>query len=85
MMDEMATSSSNNGNIELKQEMLSDTEEIDEESYEEQDEDQQTDKGLLESFSILEKTFMTGDELLLSREEIETAKRNGDPDLSFER
>lgn len=84
-MDEMATSSSNNGNIELKQEMLSDTEEIDEESYEEQDEDQQTDKGLLESFSILEKTFMTGDELLLSREEIELAKRNSDPDLSFER
>lgn len=85
MMNEMATSSSNNGNaIELKQEMLSD-EEIDEGSYEEQDEDQQTDKGLLESFSLLEKTFMTGDELLLSREEIEIAKRNSDPDLSFER
>jgi hypothetical protein len=87
MMNEMATSSSNNGNtIECKQEMLSD-EEIDEGSYEEpeQDEDQQTDKGLLESFSLLEKTFMTGDELLLSREEIEIAKRNSDPDLSFER
>jgi hypothetical protein len=87
MMNEMATSSSNNGNtIECKQEMLSD-EEIDEGSFEEpeQDEDQQTDKGLLESFSLLEKTFMTGDELLLSREEIEIAKRNSDPDLSFER
>lgn len=85
MMNEMATSSSNNGNaIEMKQELLSD-EEIDEGSYEEQDEDQQTDKGLLESFSLLEKTFMTGDELLLSREEIEIAKRNNDPDLSFER
>lgn len=84
LLNEMATSSSNNnGNvIELKQEMLSDDEEG---SYEEQDEDQQTDKGLLESFSLLEKTFMTGDELLLSREEIEIAKRNNDPDLYFER
>lgn len=70
----------------MKQEMLSDEErEIDEVSLEEQDEDQQTDKGLLESFSLLEKTFMTGDELLLSREEIEIAKRNSDPELFFER
>lgn len=68
----------------MKQEMLSD-EEIDEVSLGEQDEDQQTDKGLLESFSLLEKTFMTGDELLLSREEIEIAKRNNDPELFFER
>lgn len=68
----------------MKQEMLSD-EEIDEVSLGEQDEDQQTDKGLLESFSLLEKTFMTGDELLLSREEIEIAKRNSDPELFFER
>lgn len=70
--------------MEMKQEMLSD-EEIDEVSLGEQDEDQQTDKGLLESFSLLEKTFMTGDELLLSREEIEIAKRNSDPELFFER
>lgn len=85
-MNEMATSSSNNNGstIELKQEMMSD-EEIDTGSFEEQDEDQQTDKGLMESFSILEKTFMTGDELLLTREEIETAKRNNDPDIYFER
>jgi hypothetical protein len=83
----MATSSSNNNNngvIELKQEMLSD-EEVDDESLEEQTEDQQTDKGLLESFCLLEKTLMTGDELLLSREEVEIAKRNNDPELFFER
>ena len=83
-LNEMASSSQNhNGTIEMKQEMLSD-EEIDEVSLGEQDEDQQTDKGLLESFSLLEKTFMTGDELLLSREEIEIAKRNSDPVLFFE-
>jgi hypothetical protein len=85
LLSEMA-SSQNNDTIELKQEMLTD----EEEESEEQDDDQkytteQTDKGLLESFSLLEKTFITGDDLLLSREEIEHAKRTNDPDLYFER
>ena len=83
--------SSNNENIELKQEMLTDEEEeeVVSEEHEQDDENQysadQTDKGLLESFSLLEKTFITGDDLLLSREEIEHAKRKNDPDLFFER
>jgi hypothetical protein len=78
----MATS---NDNIEFKQEMMSDEEE--DEMVGDQDElsADQTDKGLLESFSLLEKTFITGDELLLSREEIELANRNNDPELYFER
>ncbi len=72
--------------IEFKQEMMSDEEEIDGGSYEEEIEHQQTDPGLLTSFSLLEKSFMTQEvKVLLSREEVETAKRNKDPDLSFER
>ncbi|KAG5671621.1 hypothetical protein PVAND_001814 [Polypedilum vanderplanki] len=87
LLNEMA--STNNENIELKQEMLTDEEESEEQEQDHDDDSQfiadQTDKGLLESFSLLEKTFITGDELLLSREEIEHAKRNNDPDLFFER
>lgn len=93
LLSEMA-SSSHNGTIEMKQEMLSD-----EESYDmngDIDDDQQytteqTNKGLMESFSLLEKSFMTSDdlntssELMLSREEVELAQRNHDPDLYFER
>lgn len=85
LLGEMTT---NNENIEMKQEMLSDKEDCIDEQDDDDDQQytsDQTDKGLLESFSLLEKTFMSGDELLLSREEIELAKRNSDPDLFFER
>jgi hypothetical protein len=90
LLNEMA-SSSNNGNIECKQEVLSDEEnsgsldDNDNDNDDQQYSADQTDKGLLESFSLLEKTFMSGDDLLLSREEVELAKRNNDPDLFFER
>lgn len=84
LLSEMA-SSQNNESIELKQEMLTDEEEIDEQDDDQKYSSEQTDKGLLESFSLLEKTFITGDDLLLSREEIEHAKRSNDPDLFFER
>lgn len=84
LLSEMA-SSHNNETIELKQEMLTDEEEVDEQDDDQKYTSEQTDKGLLESFSLLEKTFITGDELLLSREEIEHAKRTNDPDLYFER
>lgn len=84
---EMA-SSSHNGTIELKQEMLSDEESLHMQEINDDDQQfttEQTNKGLMESFSLLEKSFMTGDELMLSREEVELAQRNNDPDLFFER
>jgi hypothetical protein len=92
LLNEMA-SSSHNGTIELKQEMLSDEEILETREMSEinQHDDQQytneqTNKGLMESFSLLEKSFMTGDDdLMLSREEVELAQRNNDPDLFFER
>lgn len=86
LLSEMA-SSNNEQEIELKQEMLTDEEESEEQEPDDDNQfsNEQTNKGLLESFSLLEKTFITGDELLLSREEIEHAKRNNDPDLFFER
>lgn len=85
LLNEMALSPSNaNECIELKQEMLTD-EESEEQHGHDQFSAEQTEKGILESFSLLEKTFITGDELLLSREEIEHAKRNNDVDLYFER
>lgn len=91
LMSEMA-SSSHNGNIELKQEMLSDDEmpqempEITQHNEDQHFTNEQTNKGLMESFSLLEKTFMTADDdLMLSREEVELAQRNSDPDLFFER
>lgn len=46
---------------------------------------EQTNKGLMESFSLLEKSFMTVDEMMLSREEVEVAQRTNDPQLYFER
>lgn len=91
LLTEMA-SSSHNGTIELKQEMLSDDEmplempEISQHHDDQQFTNEQTNKGLMESFSLLEKTFMTGDDdLMLTREEVELAQRNSDPDLFFER
>jgi hypothetical protein len=88
LLTEMA-SSSNNGTIELKQEMLSDEEDLMQEIDDEQQfTTEQTNKGLMESFSLLEKSFLTGEEendMKLSREEVETAQRNNDPDLFFER
>jgi hypothetical protein len=90
LLNEMA-SSSHNGAIELKQEMMSDDETLELPEITHQQDDQQftneqTNKGLMESFSLLEKTFMTGDDdLMLTREEVELAQRNNDPDLFFER
>lgn len=90
LLSEMA-SSSHNGAIELKQEMMSDDEtlelpEINHQQDDQQFTNEQTNKGLMESFSLLEKTFMTGDDdLMLTREEVELAQRNNDPDLFFER
>lgn len=87
LLNEMA-SSSHNGTIELKQEMLSDEESLemhDDVDDEQQFTNEQTNKGLMESFSLLEKSFMTAEELMLSREEVELAQRNQDPDLFFER
>lgn len=88
LLMDMASSSHNT--IELKQEMLSDDETGSLELKLETDDDQQyeneqTNKGLMESFSLLEKSFMTVDELMLSREEVELAQRNNDPQLCFER
>lgn len=82
LFSEMA-SSSNNGIVELKQEMLSEEDSMDHD--EQQFSNDQTDEGLLQSFSLLEKSFMGSDDVLLSREEIESAYRNQDPDLFFER
>lgn len=90
LLNEMA-SSSHNGTIELKQEMLSDEENLEMPQINQQHDDQQitieqTNKGLMESFSLLEKSFMTSDDdLMLTREEVELAQRNNDPDLFFER
>lgn len=86
----MDMASSSHNTIELKQEMLSDDETGSLELKLETDDDQQyeneqTNKGLMESFSLLEKSFMTVDELMLSREEVELAQRNNDPQLCFER
>lgn len=82
-------SSSDNSAIELKQEIMSDDESLGLQIINE-DEDQQftteqTNKGLMESFSLLEKSFMTVDEMMLSREEVEVAQRTNDPQLYFER
>lgn len=87
LLSEMA-SSSHNGTIELKQEMLSDDESFEMQDLNHDDQQfttEQTNKGLMESFSLLEKSFATADELMLSREEVELAQRNCDPYLFFER
>lgn len=80
-------SSSQNGTIEFKQEIMSDEESNEMELIDDQQFtiEQQTNKGLMESYSLLEKSFMTVDELLLSREDVELAQRNNDPNLFFER
>lgn len=86
LLMDMASSSHNT--IELKQEMLSDDESLElklETDDDQQYENDQTNKGLMESFSLLEKSFMTVDELMLSREEVELAQRNNDAQLCFER
>lgn len=80
LMNEMA-SSSHNGNIELKQEMMSDDEmemHVINEDDDQQFTNEQTNKGLMESFSLLEKSFCTGEDLIMSREENELAQRNHD-------
>lgn len=46
---------------------------------------EQTNKGLMESYAFLEKSFMTNEETMLSREEVEVAQRTNDPLLCFER
>lgn len=94
LIHEMA-SSSHNGTLELKQELLSDEDDL--EIHEENGDDdsdqqftnEQTNKGLMESFSLLEKSFMTGDEksedVMMTREEVEIAQRHNDPFLFFQR
>lgn len=77
-------------NIELKQEIVSDEESLQLRIINSNDDEQQftteqTNKGLMESFSLLEKSFMTVDEFMLSREEVEIAQRTNDPQLYFER
>lgn len=87
LLMDMATSSHNNA-IELKQEIVSDEENLGADMSNDDDQQftvEQTNKGLMESFSLLEKSFMSVDELLLSREEVEVAQRNNDPQLYFER
>jgi len=37
------------------------------------------------SFSLLERSLVTGDDSLLTREEIVAAQRTSDPELYFER
>lgn len=94
ILNEMASRQFTHDHLELKQETTSDDEtnhinglvsEYEHKSYEAQDYVNQTDQGLLQSFSLLEKSFMTGEEILLSREEIELKYRKQDPDLVFER
>lgn len=86
VLNEMA-SSSQNGTIEFKQEIMSDEEsaEMDMINDDQQFTIEQTNKGLMESYSLLEKSFMTVDEMMLSREDVELAQRNNDPNLFFER
>lgn len=89
LLSEMAAVTEHNG-IELKQEIMSDEESLELQIVNNDDDDQQftteqTNKGLMESFSLLEKSFMTVDELMLSREEVEIAQRTNDPQLYFER
>lgn len=87
LLNDMASSSQNN--IEMKQEVLSEDESLDLKMMNDDDDDQQftneqTNKGLMESFSLLEKSFMTAD-LMLTREEVILAQRNNNPELFFER
>ena len=88
LMNDMAAASEHN-TMELKQEIMSDEESMELRIINNDDEQQftneQTNKGLMESFSLLEKSFMTVDELMLSREEVEIAQRTNDPQLYFER
>lgn len=82
-------SSSHNEALEMKQEVFSEEESLhlkmelqnDDEEYT----TEQTNKGLMESFSLLEKSFMSASELMLSREEVEHAQQSQDPQLFFER
>lgn len=86
LLSDMASSSHNA--MELKQEVMSDEESLDLKLMNDSDQqftNEQTNKGLMESFSLLEKSFMTVDELMLTREEVELAQRNNDPQLFFER
>lgn len=72
----------------MKQEVLSDDESLDLKMLHNDDEEytnEQTNKGLMESFSLLEKSFMSASELMLSREEVEQAQQSQDPQLFFER
>lgn len=81
-------SSSHNEALELKQEVLSDEGSLDLKMMHNDDEEytnEQTNKGLMESFSLLEKSFMSASELMLSREEVEQAQQSHDPQLFFER
>lgn len=81
-------SSGNSETIEMKQEMMSD-EELDLQDINDEHEqlftNDQTNKGLMVSFSLLERSLVTGDDSLLTREEIVAAQRTNDPDLYFER
>jgi hypothetical protein len=84
-MNEMASSSFSNA-MELKQEIKEESIELEMEMINDhQFTNEQTNKGLMESFSLLEKSFMTVDEAMLSREDVEIAQRNNDPNLFFER
>lgn len=82
-------SSGNSETIEMKQEMLSDEECLDLQDINDEHEqlftNDQTNKGLMVSFSLLERSLVTGDDSLLTREEIVAAQRTNDPDLYFER
>lgn len=88
LLNDMASSSHNNA-FELKQEILSDEESLGMQIANDDDEQQfsieQTNKGLMESYAFLEKSFMTNEETMLSREEVEVAQRTNDPLLCFER
>lgn len=89
LLSDMASSSHNN-TFELKQEIMSDEESMGMQIANDDDDQQftieQTNKGLMESYAFLEKSFMTNDqETMLSREEVEIAQRTNDPLLCFER
>lgn len=89
LLGNMEASSGNGETIEMKQEMLSDDECLDLQDINDDNDQQftndQTNKGLMVSFSLLERSLVTGDDSLLTREEIVAAQRTNDPDLYFER
>lgn len=89
LLNSMDNSSGNSETIEMKQEMLSDDECLDLQDIHDDNDQQftndQTNKGLMVSFSLLERSLVTGDDSLLTREEIVAAQRTNDPELYFER